>query len=750
MGAYVVANAIPPLPEGFKLESYPSAMQEQQNIPPLPEGFATEQQIKSGQVDLPEFDLPASVAFKNPWESAKTAFGLMATFDPDRQKSIWEENYPKLKFSKDDQGNYIIDGTAYGAGIGYMNKPGISTRDITQFAGQAAAFTPAAKTAQIVGRGGLGVVSDLVGSGLASRIGAAGIASAGTQAGLDVGSQAAGGTEEVSSSNIDIGDVATAGIGGAAFEGLAGPLGRLAQKFTGQFERMPRVTSGIREEFKQVAVDAGMDPDEVTDKFIRSWLKASKEATKGGKVAGTPEAIQQRGEFGIPYTRGQMTGSQKQLGLEDTLRNVRGTKASGVMEKFGEQQQAAISGATRGMQRQLGGTQDLVETPAQAAGAVKEAIQTKFGQAEEAVGQAYENVGDAFLKSEGLQNIMSNMKTLARQERFITSKELAPATKAALAKIDQAQSFFKKAGVKVKPIHLSRVDAYRKELGSLIDASKNPTDRRQVTMLKRQFDDMVDQATDKSLFTGDEAALDALKKARGLYADFRAKFSAKDQRTRFGRKVSDVAGKRMEEIASLDPNPEEVANWLFGASKLGAKNGSAELAKRMKNVLGEGSNEWNQIRQAAFLKLTEPGKNQTVTSGRQFLSRLEEATKGSGTTFMKELFTKEEIGKMRRLAKAIKRAQPDPGNPSKTSYKAAEMINQAAGQLAKILGWTSGPTGGIAAEAGVRGMGAVSGLRQAAKARAATSARPLARINLPVQAGVPATIAAEEQLVSGQ
>lgn len=735
--------------KGEKKDAYEEAMRRGlvQQTEEAPSGFM--EQVKSvftgeGRTefpDMPEFSFPTpkrdrlqplSTGEGRLREDQRAIIAQFGTFDEERQKNLLKKAYPDLAFSNDKYGNVIVDSSAYGGDQSYLNKPGVSSSDVARFGVQSAAFAPA---------GGVGGYMGQAGRGLLPRMLGVGSGSAATQAALDVGSQDAGGTEDVSLSNVNLTDVAIAGGAGGAFEGLAGPLGKLAKKLLPRFKRNPTITDSIRAQVRHAAKRAGRDPDEVTDEFISSWLRSADEAQGGGRSVASREAAQQLDEFpDLVYTRGQASGDLRQLELEDTMRHVGGTRAQKIMRDFDVKQQRGIASETEKLQRGLGG--DVVERPNQAAAAAKESIQSKASLLDEAIGDAYEQVGDAYLSAEGQKELARRILSLRRSPEWITEPGLAPATSSAMKRISNLSDMIKQ-GAELKPAHVKRLESFRRYLNNVRQSAPNPSDARQVGIIKREFDRYLDEAIDNALFSGDTNAIDALKKARGLRAEYRKKFGQSPKINK-GREFKDVAGDIMERIVGADPTDEQVANYLFGASKLGSKQGSAQLAKRMKTTLGADSPEWGSIRQAAFLKLTKPKKGSEVVSARDFLSRLDEATKGSGETFMKELFTPQEIGKMRRLGEAVIRAQPEIGNPSRSSYKAAAMVKQLAEDTARLLGWGSGPGGGVGAEAGIQGVQALGGLREAAKAARAIDIRPFAHLTAAPAVGAPSALSASQ------
>lgn len=76
----------------------------------------------------------------------KSAAGLLTTSDPKEQMQIIASNYPEATFAPDEKGNVVV---GLPSGQYVLNAPGLSTSDITNFAAQALAFTPAGRAATI-------------------------------------------------------------------------------------------------------------------------------------------------------------------------------------------------------------------------------------------------------------------------------------------------------------------------------------------------------------------------------------------------------------------------------------------------------------------------------------------------------------------------------------------------------------------------------------------------------------------------
>ncbi|GAF69701.1 unnamed protein product, partial [marine sediment metagenome] len=385
---------------------------------------------------------------------------------------------------QDNQGNIMVDGSAYeGGGVGYLNKPGISLRDLADVGFTVAAFTPAAKAGSVA-------------TTLGKRMATVGAASGVTEAGIDLANQMAGGTEDVAVSNIDPGNVALATLGGEVFEGIGVAL---SKAFGPAFRQTGEVAPEMRQTFRESAESVGINADEMTDEVIRSYLDRSAGATRGG----------QAGEFDIRKTQGQQSGEAKQLMLEDRLRSGPSGKARSRMERFSEAQDADVMAARQRELDKMGDGQSI-DRPIEAGEMNIEGIRAKAKTAQAATDAAYGDVGQASLSAKGQTGLFTRLKRIAKAEQFDTSEELA-STRKAMTMIHDFSDKLKEQGGLAKAQPMRRVESFRKKLNGFINSASNNEDRRQMTIIKREFDKYLDKAIDKALFSGDPDALTQLK-----------------------------------------------------------------------------------------------------------------------------------------------------------------------------------------------------------------------------------------------
>ena len=654
------------------------------------------QQIKTG--DLPEFDLP----FELKTRQIKTAAGLLTTSDPQRQVNILKENYPKLKFYEDNKGNVIVNGSEYGGKLGVLNMPGISPRDLLKAGFDVALYTGAAMTG-----GGMGALPG------AATVGAASGAAA---AGEDIASQMVGGTEEVSLKNISIPDVLLASVGGAGAELFARGIAKIIPAMR-QTVKTQGITDEVRQSFKQEAIRLGIDPNEITDDVIKGFTTEAKQAVTPGATG----AMQGEREFGIGLTKGQRTGTQKQLVFEDRARSGDfGQKAQEIILNKESQAGREARAAAQRVQSELGG--EVIERPAQAGGAAAQGIRTAEQTEDATVKEAFNKVGEASLEGPYFVRLLKTVKDSVSSTEFIKSPKLAPASSELLGDINK---FLKiaESGAEIRPQQLNQLNQIRKTIGSYIDSAANPADRRTLTTIKRSFDESLDNAVMNSLFKGDQAALSTLKKANVISREYFRKFTAQPIRTRSG-KIADKPGKFIENIIEANPTDEQIVNTIFGANNLSNKAG-ALMADKFRTILGQGSDEWNQIRQAGFLRLLKTLPDGAI-SGPQSLNSLNK-TMVENRSLMNELYTPQEIGTFRRLFMQIKRTQPQivksRQNPSGTASAITANARELMRKSGEVLGIATGNPLLIISS---KGYEVGSGLRSTARIKEAV--RPFAPI----------------------
>lgn len=631
---------------------------------------------------------------------------LMSTIDPNGIVEVITNNFENVgvAYNKDAQGNTfpILRNNKTGA-VAQVNKPGMSALDVLQGIGLAAAFTPA-------GRAGLKTTGALAG---AAKVG---LASGVTQGGLNAVQQASG--REASLSEIGQ-EVGFATVGGFVFENLFRATGAGWKAIAKRIQN-GQVDDKTREFFTQQATKLGIPADDITDDYIK---QAANDATDA--FGGDLSALEN--EFKVRLTNAQRSGNQAALSAEDSIRaGMRGGKAQDVFLKGEATQNAQISKAAASMQDDIARGSDIISTRQEAGAALKQGVENLEQVANDSIEAAYSKVGEASLSADGFQQLLKATKNATRSVEFPKSDKVAPAYAALRKDLVTAETALSKAAksenMRLKPVHIRHVEGVRRSIGKYMDAAANQTDRRNIMATRQAFDDYLDKAVIKGLFEGDTASIESLKTGRAVFRDYMKKFSPRMKITRLG-KSKDPAGEFISKIILDNPTDEQVMNSLFTVGGFN-KPSAARMAHRFKELLGPDSQEWNMVRQAAFKQLikTNNVNGGEVISGAKTLTAMSKAME-SNDSLMKQLFSPQELRKMRRFATLVKRATPDivksRENASGTSQKA---VKEVGNYLQRFLPFMDGGTIAVTTGVGV--------MKNRASVKAAESAfRPFSKLN---------------------
>ena len=614
-----------------------------------------------------------------------TSMAALSALDPVELVQVLAENAPdEMTVRPDEAGNIII---GYNGREAVLNKPGFTAFDAMQLGGVVSAFAPSSKLAAIPStiKGAAGMMA--LGTGA-------------TQVGIEALQSSQGG-------EFNTGDVALAAGTAGLFQGV---FQKLAQSMPGLRARVKNspITEEIRGLYRDAAAKFGLNADDVTDGIIRQSVDDA------GRAASPTEALAIQGEreFGIPLTRGQRSLDDTALSFEDRARvGMQGDGAQKTMRDFEQIKQAPkISAAREALEGQLGGS------PVNPGAVIREGVAGAERLAGDLSGEAFEAVGDAALSPNGLKTVLKNVRNAVRSVEF---DQTLPQTATLLGLAGSlTKTISKLEGKGLKGFDLNRIEQMRRRINTAVGAADNPADKRQVTIMKRAFDDSIDDAVQGALFSGDDQAIAQLKAARGLFAEYAKKFRAQPKRGKSGRIVdADESGKFIEKIIDANPTDEQIVNAVFGASGLNKASGLA-MAKRYKTILGEDSEGWQAVRQAAVRRLikTTQTNNVDLVSGSKTLKAIADATEKNGS-LLKELFTPDELSTLRRFAAQVKRTQPDLVRSRENPSGTAQVASKGFLDLLRKVGLLSGdPSLALAAS----GAQKVRGVTSRAKARQAS------------------------------
>lgn len=457
----------------------------------------------------------------------------------------------------------------------------------------------------------------------------------------------------------------------------------------------------------------GMSADEVSDAFAQHFSRLTREGVDpqaGAQVASMRE-------FGIPAYRHNITGTVDDFAsFERARRGAIGPAAESLARRAGDAQDAAMREAGERIATGLGG--GVADQADAAAGAIsgvrraQEAARTTAGQAYEALEAAGGGV-----RGTAVANFGSQLRNSLRMAGSQIDERLTPNAVTALRDLDNIFQNADRGTVSFMQLERARQNLVR--LRSMAERGTLGADQNAMGNVLRAFDDQVDRLMDTALTEGSEEALNLARNARGLWANYRNTFMGDGAASRF-----------IQRMADQDASPDDVARWLFSSGKLGSGRFNSTIAKGVRDVLGEGSEEWNAIRQAAFRQMTRKPEGMTQWGPAELANRIQEFL-GSGTSreLSRELFAGKERALMQRYAGALRRMQAPVGavNYSNTAYEASRLVREAFNGIGAMLGAGASGALGIPGPVGA-GVGFLAAVgagaaRNAARGVAAVSQR---------------------------
>lgn len=131
--------------------------------------------------------------------------------------------------------------------------------------------------------------------------------------------------------------------------------------------------------------------------------------------------------------------------------------------------------------------------------------------------------------------------------------------------------------------------------------------------IKRALERELDAGLEQGLLSGDEGVIDAYRRARSNYREFADTFKRNDM-------VGALVARDPKRGFELKHSPEEASNFIFNTSDLGlvTKKNLVRDVRRMRDILGPDSEEWNAIRQEAFLRIASKSLGENTPTGRAF------------------------------------------------------------------------------------------------------------------------------------
>lgn len=550
---------------------------------------------------------------------------------------------------KDGKGNALLtltDGTSY-----RLNDDGIDFTDAANVAGNALAFlTPAGWAARLNRSKNLG---------LGARAAVQGATAGGTDLALQ-GAFSGGTIDPIRSAAT----VAGGGAGELVGSGIAAGLRRAGEARRG-------LTGANLDEARRFALDAGV-PNPTGEQISR--LAGAMDEIRAGA---DPRAILGREEFGFIYTQGQRATDPARkfdlLSREELLRQSPGGNVpfQSAMRSNVEQLDGAVSRITERAGVRAGAT------PAEMAAGAQGRLSSQADELGGRISEAYERAGTgnrAAIDAASVSTLPDRLRVAVSE--FSPNPSITPAAAKTLEQVRLATETILRGaeGGSVRGVTLKALETQRRILNNNIGAAANPTDRAATTAIKREFDRWMDEAVDGALVSGDASALQAIKEARGLRAEFGRRFEGRGEADKF------IAG-----LLDGSRTPEELVNIALGAGQV-SKAGGARFIERLRVAAGGDPEVINSLKTAHLLRMTRSSNGETVPMGQ--LVRNIRTTEYNNASIVKALYSPQEWAEIRRLASSLEPlvAKGDFARTSGTAERTARMLFQRVGGGLPLVG----------------------------------------------------------------
>ena len=531
----------------------------------------------------------------------------------------------------DGMGNALIfwKGKPY-----YVNKPGFSEIDFDSLLAQSVLFAAAGT------RGNLPLMKRLASTGLKTGI-------------IETGRQLA------TKDGIDEGELATTVGVGAATEAL--PFGRFT-KFIAE-----RVRKNA-EKIAQLPVYSAPGAEKQLTSAIEGQLATPKDTTT---MVDKLEVL--------PKTKGQRTGKQEDLIIEDLMRNTElyGVRSQTKLKEFDENQLKIIKNNVDILLDNIGaGRIKVGEGSAVDIGElIAKEIDDTAAQLKNLGKEAYDKankMAPTFLSGPGVLELAQSLKQNAtnfmqgsRPVRIDASRlERMPIVQNNIKYLDRIIKIY--SNPKAKAVNFNAIEDFRIRLNSDIrSATPGSPEQLVLQQMKRGLDDYMNEAVEGTLVFGDEKALELLKNARKSYKAY------KDFQIGTG-----PAKNQMPKIIDGEKSALEVASIILGgANKLNDKGLGIDIIKRIIKAEGQNGPTSELLKNAILLRTFSDPKG-GITRAKIVGNFKDNFVKNKEIT--KLLFTDREIQGLDLFVKDVAKTLPveQMKNPSRSGYTAVDAALQ--------------------------------------------------------------------------
>jgi len=423
-----------------------------------------------------------------------------------------------------------------------------------------------------------------------------------------------------------------------------------------QIAAKANIASPDAEISNSVSINPGVSVDELQNAVANASQDAKKAFTYNASQNLTPDQAARIARFtkqGVPYTSGDITQNVSQQGLESmAAKGAYGTEAEALAKQFQTSQQQALTQAAQNTAASIGKSTGNAVNEADVAEAVQSGLRKAADDEWNAVSQAYNKVQ----KSGTAAFPVRAFRPLQEESLRLRAEYPVDALPKAKITLDKIDDFFERNSDK-GAVNYKVVDNFRKFVNNAWSGSQDDAERAVLSQLRSKMDSIVDDSVEQGLIKGNPATIESLKSARGMAKDYFERFQD---------------NKVIDSIIRKDMTPESVISMTIGYGKLGAKKEAASVINGIKDILGENSSEFLQLKQAGVYRILGTDFNalsKEGISGIQPAKNLDEIIR-TNKSLWESLYTPEEqqaISEITQLVKDATVKQPGAVNYSNTT-----------------------------------------------------------------------------------
>lgn len=396
--------------------------------------------------------------------------------------------------------------------------------------------------------------------------------------------------------------------------------------------------------------------------------------------------------FGVELSQGQALRTQPiQAAEQDILANVQGDAAQSILQKQRDEQFNQVGEALTGLKDEL--APGTTQTVGEGGELIRDGVIAKARRIKQQSQEAFGKVdnSDAKIKAEALPKL--EQKVLSRLESFGANEgtEIAPDLPRVKRMFDKVKrlstlenfQFGNVTGVKWRELQNVRSQLAKNSKG--ID-----TESAAIGEMRKGLDEFVDDVVMKGLVTGDQSAINELKKARGLWKSYKG--------------ILNNPNAAIRKIAEGSLDGSQVANLIVGASQVGNKQAGAGIVRELKKVLGNNAEQINELKRGVLTRLFEDtAKGENKTYGK-LASDIFKFTAKDSPELAKELFGDEGLKALRQMAGVLRTLTPDElaTNPSRSGQTVLRKVSNVIRGNAALLGFAAGDFTGLLGGLGLK------------------------------------------------